>query len=88
MFSKNSYDYYDYNLIAVMILLVGFGLVMLYSTSSYAAGIQYSNDMYLFRKQALFAILSLGFAIAFSSLDWRGGNPHGRYSVVFSVGHS
>ena len=70
MFSKNSYDYYDYNLLAVMILLVGFGLVMLYSTSSYAAGIQYSNDMYLFRKQAIFAIISLGVAIGFSMVDY------------------
>ena len=83
MFSKNSYDYYDYNLIAVMILLVGFGLVMLYSTSSYAAGIQYSNDMYLFRKQALFAILSLGFAIAFSMLDY---HLLWRFSAVIYAG--
>ena len=30
-------EYYDYNLIAVILLLVGFGLVMLYSTSAYIA---------------------------------------------------
>ena len=32
--------YFDYNLLAVIILLTGFGLVMLYSTSSYAAQMQ------------------------------------------------
>ena len=51
MFSKNSYDYYDYNLIAVIILLIGFGLVMLYSTTSYTAEIRYNNDMFLQRRR-------------------------------------
>ena len=32
--------YYDYNLIAVVILLTCFGLIMLYSTSSYIAGVK------------------------------------------------
>ena len=63
-------DYYDYNLIAVIILLVGFGLVMLYSTTSYTAEIRYSNDMYFFRKQAAFSIIAIGAAIAVSNVDY------------------
>ena len=46
-------DYYDYNLVAVIVLLVCFGLVMLYSTSSYMAEVNYGNDMFYFKKQAL-----------------------------------
>ena len=33
-------DYYDYNLLAAVILLTCFGLVMLYSTSAYTALIE------------------------------------------------
>ena len=38
-------DYYDYSLLAVIILLTCFGLIMLYSTSSYMAEVKYSDDM-------------------------------------------
>ena len=34
---RSGAGYYDYNLLAVIILLTAFGLVMLYSTSSYIA---------------------------------------------------
>lgn len=39
-------DYYDYSLLAVIILLTCFGLIMLYSTSSYMAEVKYGDDMY------------------------------------------
>lgn len=63
-------DYYDYNLIAVIILLVGFGLVMLYSTTSYTAEIRYSDDMFFFKKQAFFSLVSIGIAIVISIADY------------------
>ena len=63
-------DYYDYNLIAVIILLVGFGLVMLYSTTSYTAEIRYHDDMYFFRKQAVFAIAAIAGAVVISMADY------------------
>ncbi|MFQ9151674.1 MAG: FtsW/RodA/SpoVE family cell cycle protein [Blautia sp.] len=44
--------YYDYNLLACVILLVSFGLVMLYSTSAYTAKVNYGSDMTFFAKQA------------------------------------
>ena len=37
-------DYYDFNLLAAVILLTCFGLVMLYSTSAYEALIQQRGD--------------------------------------------
>ena len=52
-------DYYDYNLVAVIVLLVCFGLVMLYSTSSYMAEVNYGNDMFYFKKQALISAACL-----------------------------
>lgn len=58
--------YYDNNLIAVVILLIGFGLVMLYSTSSYIGEIQYHNDMYFFERQAAYSCIAIAFGIVIS----------------------
>lgn len=42
-------DFYDYNLLACTILLVSFGLIMLYSASAYEAASTFKgNDMYYF----------------------------------------
>ena len=37
-------EYYDYNLLAVVIILMCFGLVMLYSASSYEATNTFNDD--------------------------------------------
>ncbi len=62
---REARDYYDYNLLAAVVLLTCFGLVMLYSTSAYEASVQYGSDTYFFGKQALisagaFVLLLLG----------------------------
>ena len=46
--------YYDYSLVAVLVFLVCFGLVMLYSTSAYIALIENDDSMYYFKRQILF----------------------------------
>ncbi|MDO4477789.1 MAG: FtsW/RodA/SpoVE family cell cycle protein [Lachnospiraceae bacterium] len=52
-------DYYDYNLLAVVILLVAFGLVIMFSASVYD-GTRYHNDnMYFLQRQAFFAVISI-----------------------------
>ena len=61
-------DYYDYNLVAVIVLLVCFGLVMLYSTSSYMAEVNYGNDMFYFKKQALISAACLIVALFISKI--------------------
>ena len=51
---SNRGAYYDYNLLAIVILLICFGLIMLYSTSAYEAQMKFhGDDMYYFRRQAL-----------------------------------
>ena len=52
-------DYYDYNLVAVIILLTCFGLVMLYSTTAYTATVRYDNDMFFFKKQAIISFVCI-----------------------------
>ena len=49
--------YYDYNLLAIVILLICFGLIMLYSTSAYEAQMKFhGDDMYYFRRQAQISV--------------------------------
>ena len=56
-------DYYDYSLVAVIILLICFGLIMLYSTSAYMAEIKFGDDMHYFKKQAIISIICIAIAL-------------------------
>ena len=55
---KNGF-YFDYSLLFVLIFIVGFGLTMIYSTSSYTAQINYGNPEYYFKRQLIFDLLGL-----------------------------
>ncbi len=63
-------DYYDYNLLAVVVLLTCFGLVMLYSTSAYEASVTFKNDMHYFEKQSVISILAFVIMLIFSRVDY------------------
>lgn len=63
-------DYFDYNLLAVVILLTCFGLVMLYSTSAYEALLQEKNDMFYFKKQALISAAAFIGVLIGSMVDY------------------
>ena len=52
-------QYYDYNLLACVVLLTCFGLIMLYSTSAYDAQVEYGSDTYFLFRQALFSVCLL-----------------------------
>ena len=68
--TKKKTDYYDYSLLAVIILLTCFGLVMLYSTSSYMAELNYGDDMYYFKKQAAISFGCIIIALGSSQIDY------------------
>ena len=68
--TKKKTDYYDYSLLAVIILLTCFGLVMLYSTSSYMAELNYGDDMYYFKKQAAISFGCIIIALVISQIDY------------------
>lgn len=63
-------DYYDYSLVAVIILLICFGLIMLYSTSAYMAEIKFGDDMHYFKKQAIISIICIAIALFISRIDY------------------
>ena len=56
----HSIAYFDYSLLAILICLICFGLVMLYSTSSYSAMMKQNGDsLFYFKRQVLFCIVGL-----------------------------
>ncbi len=62
--------YFDYSLLFIIIFLLGFGLVMLYSTSSYSGSTKFGDAAYYLKKQ-IFAT-SLGIVVMFvlSKIDY------------------
>ena len=79
-------DYYDYNLLAGVILLICFGLVMLYSTSAYDAQLTFDgNDMHYFAKQAKISFGAIIGAILISRFDYHWiGDGLGLFAYVLA----
>ena len=53
--------FFDFTLLAVVVLLVCFGFVMIYSASAYQSNIKFGNSMYFLNKQG--AAAALGFVV-------------------------
>ena len=56
---KGVHTYYDYSLLVLTLFLIGFGLIMIYSTSSYNATRYMGDPMYYLKRQGLFALLGI-----------------------------
>ena len=56
---KNQESFSDYTLLFIVLFLLVFGLVMLYSTSAYDANLTYNDSTYLFRKQIFSTLAGL-----------------------------
>ena len=50
---------FDYTLVLIVLFLLGFGLVMLYSTSSYEASMEMGDSAYYLKKQVASTVLGL-----------------------------
>lgn len=64
-------SYYDYSLLFITIFLVAFGLIMIYSTSSYSAQLQKGDSMYYLKRQGGSAVLGIVAMLVMSKLDYR-----------------
>lgn len=73
-------DYFDYDLLLVIVFLMCFGLIMLYSTSAYSAQNDFGNDMEYFTKQAFIGVLSFFWMMFVSKIDYL---VYGAYAKEF-----
>ena len=62
--------FYDYSLLFCIIFLTAFGLVMIYSASSYTAQLKYNDASYFMMRQLKIAAASLILALAISRMDY------------------
>ena len=88
--------YFDYSLLFIVIFLLGFGLVMLYSTSSYSGATKYNDAAHYLKRQMASTALGLVVMAFLSKVDyhfWRklGGLAYigalGLCTAVIFVGH-
>lgn len=67
---KQSENFFDYSLLFIVLFLLGFGLVMIYSTSSYEANLQFGSSTYYLRKQAIATVIGLVAMIVVSNIPY------------------
>lgn len=60
----------DYSILFLVLFLVGFGLVILYSTSSYKGSLYYNDTAYWVKKQGFFAVLGIIGMLIISKIDY------------------
>lgn len=56
---RQSEYFFDYSLLFIVIFLIGFGLIMIYSGSSYEANLEYGDSAYYLKKQLFSSFLGL-----------------------------
>lgn len=72
MKKKRSQRFYDYSLLFTIAFLIMFGLLMIYSASSYKAQLDYNgNAAYFMTRQGAIALGGFAFMIVISRLDYR-----------------
>ncbi len=69
--NRKLHSYYDYSLLFLILFLVCFGLVMIYSTSSYNAQRLLGDATYYLSKQALLAGAGILIMLFVSKIDYR-----------------
>ncbi len=67
---QNHENYMDYSLLFIVLFLLGFGLIMVYSTSSYEANLDYGDSAYYLKKQLFASILGLVAMIVVSNIPY------------------
>ena len=82
---SNTIYYYDYSLLAVLICLICFGLVMLFSTSSYRALIDYGDSMHFFKRQLFFTLVGLVGMHIVSKIPYRWYYKRAKGIYYFSI---
>ncbi len=82
----NSIAYFDYSLLAILICLICFGLVMLYSTSSYSAMIKQNGDsLFYFKRQLIFCLVGFVVLGIVSKIDYHWYIDKAKLFYYFSI---
>ena len=67
---SNNEAYFDYSLLFTVLFLIAFGLMMIYSSSSYKANLDYGDSAFFLRKQLVAALLGIVCMIVVSRIPY------------------
>lgn len=67
---RNEISYFDYSLLFITVFIICFGLVMLYSASSYEASITFGDSKHYLTRQVIFVIAGVFFAFWVVKIDY------------------
>ena len=68
---KKPIRYFDYSLMILLLFLLAFGLIMLYSTSSYYGATRYDDSAYYVKRQMVAALLGLAAMLVISRIPYQ-----------------
>lgn len=87
---KKVKHFYDYSLVFAVLFITGFGMLMMYSASSYTQANLTGDPMYLLKRQAVFAVMGIAAMLIISLFDYhllaRFAKPIYLLSVLFLAG--
>ncbi|MCR4782607.1 MAG: putative lipid II flippase FtsW [Lachnospiraceae bacterium] len=68
--NRGAVKYFDYYMVGLVMLLLAFGLVMLFSASSYTASMRYGSAMFFVKKQLIYTVLGFCLMLFCSKIDY------------------
>lgn len=83
---KRQIKYFDYSLLFIIVFLICFGLVMLYSTSAYDAQNTFKDPTHYLRKQGMAFGLGLVGMFVISRIDYRYWKKLGVLAYLMAIG--
>ncbi|NBI92045.1 cell division protein FtsW [Lachnospiraceae bacterium] len=78
-----SENYFDYSLLFIVLFLLGFGLVMIYSTSSYEANMQGHESTFYLKRQVMATVLGLAAMIVVANIPY---HIYERFAAIAYLG--
>ena len=82
---KRQIKYFDYSLLFIIIFLICFGLVMLYSTSAYDAQLTFKDPMHYQKRQGMAFGLGLAGMFVISRIDYRYWKKLGGFAYLTAI---
>ena len=80
--ARKAASYFDYNLMIGIFFLLAYGLIILYSASSYIGQVENGDDMFYFKSQAVFVVIGLVACFLVSRFDY---HFFGKCSVLIFI---